>query len=215
MSDGWIRADWPALPGIVAGTTLRDSRYELPATAQRLNQVHGTTIVRADSALFDSGPPDADAIIADKPGSICVVRTADCLPVLFCARDGTEIGAAHAGWRGLAAGIVEKTVAAMHTPARELIAWFGPAISQPSFEVGAEVKDAFLAADTGAGAAFTQNDRGRWQADLYLLATQRLRGAGVTEIFGGGLCTYSDAARFHSYRRDGTSSRMLSFVYRP
>ena len=118
-------------------------------------------------------------------------------------------------WRGLVAGIVEETVAAMHTPASELIAWFGPAISQLCFEVGPEVKEAFMAADAGAGPAFAQNDRGRWQADLYLLATQRLRGAGVTEIFGGGLCTYTDAARFYSYRRNAATGRMLSFVYRP
>lgn len=215
MSDGWIRADWPALPGIVAGTTLRDSRYELPATAQRLNQVHGTTVIRADSALFDSGTPNADAVIADSPGSICVVRTADCLPILLCARDGTEIGAVHAGWRGLAAGIAEKTVAAMRTPAHELIAWFGPAISQAAFEVGAEVRAEFLAADAAAHVAFVRNDRGRWQADLYQLAAQRLRAAGVTNIGGGGFCTFADAERFYSYRRDGTSGRMLSFVYRP
>ena len=215
MSDGWIRADWPVLPGIVAGTTLRDSGYELPATAKLLNQVHGTTVIRADSALFDSGAPNADAVIADKPGSICVVRTADCLPILFCARDGTEIGAAHAGWRGLAAGIAEKTVAAMRTPAQGLIAWFGPAISQAAFEVGGEVRDQFVAADAAASAAFVRNDRGRWQADLYQLAAQRLRAAGVTDISGGGFCTYADAERFYSYRRDGTSGRMLSFVYRP
>jgi hypothetical protein len=215
MSDGWIRADWPVLPGIVAGTTLRDSRYELPATAQLLNQVHGTTVIHADSALFDSGTPTADAVIADNPGSICVVRTADCLPILFCARDGSEIGAAHAGWRGLAAGIAEKTVAAMRTPADELIAWFGPAISQAAFEVGDEVRAEFLAADAAAGDAFVRNDRGRWQADLYQLAAQRLRAAGVADINGGGFCTYADAERFYSYRRDGTSGRMLSFVYRP
>ena len=215
MNDDWICADWPAPAGIIAGTTLRDSSYELPAEAQILNQVHGTTVVKARSALFESGTPDADAIVADTPGSICVVRTADCLPILFCAMDGTEIGAAHAGWRGLVAGIVEETVAAMHTPAQELIAWFGPAISQPCFEVGAEVRDAFLAVDADARAAFTQNDRGRWQADLYRLARQRLRGAGVTEVFGGGLCTYTDATRCYSYRRDGTTGRMLSFVYRP
>jgi YfiH family protein len=215
MSEGWIRADWPVLPGIVAGTTLRDSGYELPAAAKLLNQVHGTAVIRADSALFDSGTPNADAVIADKPGSICVVRTADCLPILFCARDGTEIGAAHAGWRGLAAGIAEKTVAAMRTPAQGLIAWFGPAISQAAFEVGGEVRDQFVAADAAASAAFVRNDRGRWQADLYQLAAQRLRAAGVADISGGGFCTYADAERFYSYRRDGTSGRMLSFVYRP
>lgn len=215
MSDGWLRADWPAPAGVIAGTTLRDSRYELPAAAPQLQQVHGTTVVRAGSAVFESGPPDADAIIADTPGSICVVRTADCLPILFCSRDGQEIAAAHAGWRGLVGGIVEATVAAMRAPAGELITWFGPAISQAAFEVGAEVRDAFLAADAAAGLAFTRNDRGRWQADLYLLASQRLRRAGVSEVHGGGLCTYDDAEQFYSYRRDGTTGRLLSFVYRP
>jgi len=215
MSDDWIRADWPAPDGVIAGTTLRDSDFALPTEPQWLNQVHGTRVVRWGSDDFDVGPPDADAIISDQPASICVVRTADCLPILFCSLDGTEIGAAHAGWRGLVAGIVEQTVAAMHTPADELIAWFGPAISQPSFEVGEEVRDAFLTATAEAGVAFIQNDRGRWQADLYLLATQRLRTAGVSRTFGGGLCTAVDAARFYSYRRDGSSDRMLSFVYRP
>ncbi|MDH3267029.1 MAG: peptidoglycan editing factor PgeF [Gammaproteobacteria bacterium] len=214
MSDSRIIADWPAPANIMAGTTLRNSRFALPAAAPQLNQVHGTTVVRADSELFESGRPDADAIVADKPGAICVVRTADCLPILFCSKDGLEIAAAHAGWRGLAAGIVEETIAAMRTPAHELISWFGPAISQAAFEVGAEVREAFLDADATASAAFAQNHRGRWQANLYLLASQRLRRAGVTGIHGGGLCTYRDAERFYSYRRNGATGRLVSFVYR-
>jgi YfiH family protein len=214
VSEGWIRADWPAPDGVVAGTTLRDSDFELPAEPQWLNQVHGSHVVRWGSADFDAGAPDADAIISDAPGSICVVRTADCLPVLLCARDGSEIGAIHAGWRGLAAAVIEATLAKMSTPARDLIVWFGPAISQAAFEVGPEVKDAFVRKNTNAGNAFLENERGHWQADLYALARQRLEAAGVSQIFGGGLCTHTDAQSFYSYRRDGETGRMLSFIYR-
>lgn len=214
MSDDWIRAEWPAPDGIVAGTTLRHSKFELPVKPQWLNQVHGARVVRAQSRDFDNGPPDADSIVADKPGDICVVSTADCLPVLFCSEDGGEIAAAHAGWRGLAAGIIEQSISAMAAQPEELLVWLGPAISQPAYEVDAEVRDLFLASDDAADAAFVANQRGRWQADLYLLARQRLRNAGVSRVFGGGLCTYADKARFYSYRRDGSTGRMLSFVYR-
>lgn len=215
MSEGLIRADWPAAEGIIAGTTLRDSFFELPAEPRLLNQVHGAAVARWGSPDFDAGLPDADAIVADQPDSICVVRTADCLPVLLCARDGSEIAAVHAGWRGLAAGVLEATIAAMATANDELLAWFGPAISQPAFEVGAEVKQAFVQQDPGAAAAFVANDRGRWQADLYALARQRLQTVGVSQVFGGGLCTHADAERFYSYRRDGETGRLLSFIYRP
>ena len=180
MSAGWIRAELPAPDGVVIGTTLRDSNYELPAEPQWLNQVHGTGVVRWGSADFDSGPPDADAIISDAPGSICVVRTADCLPILLCARDGSEIAAVHAGWRGLAAGVIEATFAALTTANEDIMAWLGPAISQPAFEVGAEVKEAFVQADAAASAAFIENDQGRWQADLYALAQQRLEAVAVS-----------------------------------
>jgi len=214
MNDGWIPANWPAPPNIVAGTTLRDSEYELPAEPQWLKQVHGARVVRWGSTDFDNGPPDADAIVADRPNACCVVRTADCLPILLCAADGTEIAAAHGGWRGLAAGIVEETIAAMSTPPADLLAWFGPAISQPAFEVGGEVRDAFLAITPTSADAFVRNKRGRWQADLYMLAAQHLHIVGVGKVFGGGLCTYEDKARFYSYRRDADSGRMLSFIYR-
>lgn len=214
MSGAWIRADWPVPDGIVAGTTLRNGSFQLPAEPQWLKQVHGARVVRVRTPDFDNGPPEADGIVADRSGDICVVRTADCLPVLFCAEDGGEIAAAHAGWRGLAGGIVEQSIAAMAAPPEELLVWLGPAISQPAFEVGAEVRDAFLACDDAAEAAFVANDRGRWQADLYLLARQRLRNAGVSRVYGGGLCTYADKARFYSYRRDGSTGRMLSFIHR-
>ncbi len=214
MSGGWIRSDWQAPAGIVAGTTLRDSDFRLPAEPAFLRQVHGARVVHYGAAEFGAGPPEADAIVADTPGSMCVVRTADCLPILLCSADGREIAAAHGGWRGLAAGIIEATLAAMTTPAKELLAWFGPAISQPAFEVGGEVRAAFLAHSPAAAAAFARNDRGRWQADLYALAAQRLQAAGVGDISGGGLCTFNDAERFYSYRRERTEERMLSFIFR-
>lgn len=215
VSKDWIRADWPAPGNILAGTTTRlNEAFAFPAAPQWLNQVHGRRVVRAGSADFDAGPPAADAIVADRPGEICVVSTADCLPILLCSTDGTEIAAVHGGWRGLAAGIVEATVEAMTTKASDLIVWFGPAISQAAFEVGAEVRDKFLADDKAAAAAFVANERGRWQADLVLLGRQRLGNVGVTAIYGGGLCTYQDEERFFSYRRDGATGRLFSFVYR-
>lgn len=211
----WLRADWPAPDSIVAGTTLRPLvDFDFPAEPCWLNQVHGNRVVRVGSDDFAAGPPEADASIAADPESICVVRTADCLPILFCSRDGTQIAAAHAGWRGLAGGVAEATISALGGSPDDLIAWFGPAISQAAFEVGSEVRAAFVSQDAGAAAAFEPNARGRWQADLYELARRRLRAAGVQAIYGGGLCTFGDAARFYSYRRDGTTGRLVSFVYR-
>ncbi len=213
MTSGWIKADWPAPPGIVAGYTLRDSDFELPAEPRFLNQVHGAAVARWQDVEPGAPAPDADAIISDQPGGLCVVRTADCLPVLLCAGDGAEIAAIHAGWRGLAAGAIEATLDALQTPPSDLLAWFGPAISQPAFEVGGEVREAFVAVSPDAAAAFAPNARGRWQADLYLLGRQRLAARGVERVYGGGLCTHSDPGKFYSYRRDGATGRMLSFVY--
>ena len=136
MSADFMPADWPAPPGVFAGTTLRGGRYELPAKPRLLKQVHGTRVVPIDSDDFANGPPEADAVIAHHVGDLCVVQTADCLPVLLCGVDGREVAAIHAGWRGLAAGIIEKTVGRMHTVPSNLIAWLGPSISQPNFEVG-------------------------------------------------------------------------------
>jgi YfiH family protein len=214
MSSAWIRADWAAPSSIIAGTTLRNSEFELPASPQLLNQVHGIGVAHVGSVDSADGAPEADAIVGNRGGDICVVKTADCLPVLLCSADGQQIGAAHAGWRGLVAGVIEETIAAMSTNPAELIAWLGPAISQPAFEVGEEVREAFLATDAGAATHFVENARGRWQADLFGLAKQRLNNAGVTSIYGGGLCTFSDDSRFFSYRRDGSDGRLLSFVYR-
>lgn len=213
MTKCWIPANWPAPSTVVAGTTLRGRQYAYPAEPYRVRQVHGTHAVTTDSGDFDDGPPEADAVIARRPGDICVVRSADCLPVLLCAADGSEVAAVHAGWRGLATGVIEAVLARMSTPGAGVLAWFGPAISQAAFEVGDEVRDAFLAQDPEAQAAFIRNARGRWQADLYALAGRRLVRLGVERISGGGLCTYGDARRFFSYRRDGATGRMESFVY--
>lgn len=212
MSASWIAADWPAPDNVIAGTTLRNGRLDaLPVRGEPcwLNQVHGSTVV---SATRFRTPPDADGSVGRIPGDVCVVKTADCLPVLFCSTDGTEIAAAHAGWRGLAAGILEATVARMAHGPGDLLAWLGPAISQAAFEVGDEVRAAFLAEDPGAAHAFMGNRRGRWQADLYALARRRLSRAGVGAIYGGGFCTFADKARFYSYRRNPRCGRMVSFV---
>jgi YfiH family protein len=138
--------------------------------------------------------------------------TADCLPVLFASADGRRVGAAHAGWRGLLEGVVENTVKALASPPETLTAWLGPAISQAAFEVGPEVRDAFVTADADAAAHFALNARGRYQADLYALARQRLAGAGVTAVYGGDLCTFGDPRRFFSYRRDGACGRMATVI---
>ncbi len=238
---GWISADWPAPEGIVAGCTTRlggvsvgpyeslnlgahvgdaadavrenrarlQATLDLPGEPRWLRQVHGTNVAR------DAAPDtEADAVVTVAADTVCVIMTADCLPVLFASSDGGAVGAAHAGWRGLAAGVLEATVAAFDRDPGELLAWLGPAISQPEFEVGDEVRDAFLAGDPGAGKAFERNDRGRWQSDLYALARARLERAGVTLIYGGGLCTHGDEARFFSYRRDGRCGRMANLVFR-
>ena len=214
MSADWIAAGWPAPDSIIAGTTLRNgsiASLQLPGDPCWLKQVHGADVVAAGH--YDS-PPDADASVGRKVGDVCVVRTADCLPVLFCSVDGGEIAAAHAGWRGLAAGVLEATVANMAHAPRDLLVWMGPAISQPAFEVGGEVRDAFTAQDPGAAGCFVANSRGRWQADLYELASRRLSALGVSRVYGGGLCTYADTERFFSYRRNPDCGRMTSFVAR-
>lgn len=214
MSNAWISADWPVPKHVLAGTTLRDgdaSEPAFPGAPCWLHQVHGSDVI--DVGRFES-PPDADASVGRKSGDVCVVRTADCLPVLLCSADGKTIAAAHAGWRGLAAGVLENTVASMSVDPDHLIAWFGPAISQPAFEVGDEVRAAFIEHDSAAAGCFSPNERKRWQADLVALARQRLAAVGVTRTYGGGLCTYSDEDRFFSYRRDAGCGRLTSFIAR-
>src|SRR5699024_10996013 len=179
-----------------------------------LTQVHGTYVV----ASGEPGAAPADASVAhaaDDAHAVCAVLTADCLPVLFCDTDATCWGAAHAGWRGLAAGVLEATIARLAvTPAR-LLAWLGPAIGPTMFEVGPEVRAAFCAQHPEDAAAFTAGTRqGKYLADIYQLARRRLRRAGITAVYGGGLCTVSTPERFYSYRRDGRTGRMASLVWR-
>lgn len=174
-----------------------------------LSQVHGTEVARA----AEPGLAAADAAIADAPGPACAILTADCLPVLFASADGRRVAAAHAGWRGLSAGVLEATLVALATPPRELLAWLGPAIGPAHFEVGSEVRDVFLRLDPAAVAAFRANERRRWQADLYRLARQHLNRAGVDAIYGGGRCTFAEPQSFFSYRRDGECGRMATLIW--
>ncbi|WP_297528071.1 peptidoglycan editing factor PgeF [Thiohalobacter sp.] len=239
----WIEPDWPAPPGVRALSTLRSGGVSrgpfaefnladhvdddpaavaanrallrraagLPAEPCWLLQVHGRGVIPAGEGPA-AGP--ADGSWTDRPGRVCVVLTADCLPVLLARRDGSAVAALHAGWRGLAAGVLEAGVAALGGGAG-LVAWLGPAIGPDHFEVGPEVRDAFLAADAGAAAAFRPAARpGHLLADLYLLARQRLARAGVGSVHGGGECTFADAKRFYSYRRDGVTGRMATLVWR-
>jgi YfiH family protein len=183
----------------------------LPAEPAWLEQVHGTRV--ADLDVCGEPETPADAVLTRKPGRVCAVQVADCMPVLFAARDASAVAVAHAGWRGLAAGVLEATVARLGVAAGGLIAWLGPAISGRHFEVGGEVRAAFLGADGGASAAFTQNARGRWQCDLAALARRRLAALGVTEVSGGAWCTYAEPARFFSFRRDGRCGRMAALIW--
>ncbi|MGH8146615.1 MAG: peptidoglycan editing factor PgeF [Rhodanobacteraceae bacterium] len=189
---------------------LRDA-LALPSEPRWLRQVHGTQV-----ALFGAAPcaeSVADAAVTRARGVVLAIQTADCMPVLFCADDGSEIAAAHAGWRGLSAGVLEATMVAMHTPRENILAWLGPAIAAKSYEVGDEVREAFLAHDPSSTSAFADTRPGHWLCDLYELARQRLHTAGVMQISGGGLDTFTDT-RLHSYRRDGAhSGRMVSLVW--
>lgn len=238
----WIVPDWPAPASVCALVTTRNggastgayssmnvsSRSDDDAQAvahnigllqsvagvapQWLSQVHGVAVASVDTY---AGTIEADGAVATKPGRTAVVRIADCLPVLFCNRRGTLVAAAHAGWRGLCAGVLEATVAAMPVSPGSLLAWLGPAIGPGAFEVGRDVRDAFIARDIAASAAFIPHPAasGKWLADLYMLARQRLRRAGVEAIYGGGLCTASDPGRFFSYRRDGMTGRMAAMIW--
>ncbi len=237
-----IVPDWPAPPNVRAVTTTREGgvslppydslnladhvgdsaaavlanrrhlgkQLDLPAEPRWLDQVHGNTAV--DAATCGERPP-ADASFSRRAGVVCAVLTADCLPVLLCTRDGSAIAAAHAGWRGLVSGVLESTVEALGTEPQQLLAWLGPAIGPAAFEVGAEVREAFVAKHSAAGAAFTARVNGRWLADLYRLARIRLRAAGVGAVHGGGFCTLTDRERFYSFRRDKITGRMASLIW--
>ena len=178
-----------------------------------LEQVHGIRVVDAVRQVLKDSPPQADAAYAREPGTVCVVMTADCLPVLFCNESGSVVAAAHAGWRGLLAGVLEETIRAMAVPGNTLLAYLGPAIGPQAFEVGDEVRSAYVAENAAAAQAFTPSASGKWLADIYLLARQRLLGLGVERIFGGSFCTVSDAERFFSYRRDGQTGRMAAMIW--
>ena len=185
-------------------------KHFLPAEPRWLEQVHGTTVVDAQSVTH---PVAADASIAKNPGCVSVVTVADCLPILFAERTGKVVAAAHAGWRGLAAGIIENTIRALETSPQNLLAYLGPAIGPSAFEVGDEVRDAFVAVDRAAINAFHPHKPGKWLADLFMLARQRLAKADVLNVYGGGLCTYSNPARFFSHRRDKVSGRMAALIW--
>jgi YfiH family protein len=238
----YIKPDWPAPRNVFAAATTRaggvsigpysslnlashvgdDARavaenrkrvrdaLNLSVEPTWLNQVHGTNVVEAGASMQT---PTADASVAFGPGRVCVVLTADCLPVIFCDDAGTRVAAAHAGWRGLAGGILAETIRSLRTKPDRLIAWLGPAIEQAAFEVGDEVREQFLALDSAHEGAFVQNDRARWQADIYELARRELVRLGVHHIFGGGVACYVDQDRFFSYRRDGTTGRMGTFAW--
>lgn len=194
-------------------------RFGLPSPPHWLRQVHGTGVLRFDrpaaaGAAVDA-EPEADATVTSTPGTVLAILTADCLPVVFAAADGSEIGAAHAGWRGLASGVLESTVAAMRTPPPRLLAWLGPAAGPQAYEVGAEVRGAFVAGDAAADSAFIATRPGHWRMDLYALARRRLQAAGIpaAAIHGGGLCTISEPRHFYSHRRDQRTGRMATVVW--
>ena len=182
----------------------------LPAEPVWLEQVHGARVLRPDRG--ESGP--ADAAVTFEVGTVLVVMTADCLPVLLAASDGSRIGVAHGGWRGLAAGVLEAAVDALECDPSQILAWLGPAIGQSAFEVGDEVRAAFVARDPALERAFAPNARGRWQADLYALARAALRQAGVADIFGGGECTLGESQQYFSHRREAPCGRMASLIWR-
>jgi YfiH family protein len=217
-----IRPEWAAPARVQALVTTRETgnmaeeearrrlRTRLPADPFWLRQVHGTRVVRAGAG---EPKPEADAAYARAPGEVCVVMAADCLPVLLADRAGTVVAAAHAGWRGLCAGVLEQTVESMGADPATLIAWLGPAIGPRAYEVGSEVRDAFLARDEKAATAFAPGRPGHWMLDLYAVARQRLARARVEAVCGGAFCTHTEAQRFFSYRRDGTRARMAALVW--
>jgi YfiH family protein len=182
----------------------------LPAEPVWLRQVHGTAVIDAAAAVPES---QADAAFSRRPGVVCAVLTADCLPVLLCDRAGSVVAAAHAGWRGLAAGIIERTVAAMGVPPGQVLAWLGPAIGRDAYRVGGEVRAVFVGHTPRAATAFRPLPDGGWHADLYQLARQRLAACGVSEISGGEWCTFTQTRDFYSYRRDGVTGRMASLIW--
>ena len=195
-------------PAHVAANRAR-LRRQLPAEPGWLRQVHSARVVE----LGREPNPEADASFTRRAGQVSAVLTADCLPVLFCDRAGSVVAAAHAGWRGLANGVLEATVAAMQTPPEEILAWMGAAIGPQAFEVGDEVRQAFVDRHAEAAVAFVPHAPGKWLADIFALARIRLSHAGVRASHGGGRCTFTEAERFYSYRRDGVTGRMAALIW--
>ena len=194
--------------------------FSLPSEPHWLQQVHGVNVVRFDKAEALASAStnaakevEADAAITSSPDTVLAIVTADCLPVVFTAENGSEIAAAHAGWRGLAAGVLERTVAAMHTDSEQIMAWLGPAAGLDAYEIGEDVFCAFVSRDTRSETAFAATRPGHWRVDLYALARMRLADVGVTRVFGGGLCTISDPQRFFSHRRDQRGGRMATLAW--
>ena len=217
-----IAPDWPAPSSVRALVTTRalgDARSDegrarlralLPAEPRWLMQVHGIRVL--DAAQVEDRP-QADASVTRSKNVVCTVMAADCMPVLLADEHGVAVGIAHAGWRGLSAGVIEATVAAMGLPAGRLLAWLGPAIGPEVYEIGEEVRAAFLQRNGKSESAFTPTRPGHWRLDLYAVARQRLAALGVMRVYGGGFCTASDAARFFSYRRDKASERMAAAIW--
>lgn len=196
---------------VAANRAALQTLAQLPASPRWLQQVHGTRVVDADATALDVEPA-ADAILTRRSGSVLAILTADCLPVLLCTDDGSAVAAAHAGWRGLAGGVLEATVAALGASPARLIAWIGPAIAAASYEVGDEVRTAFVAGDHGAADAFAATHPGHWSCDLPMLARRRLAAVGVGRVCGGGFDTFRDE-RFYSYRRERETGRFATLIW--
>ncbi len=239
----WLPADWPAPANVHAGTSRRQGgvsrgRYaslnlamhvgdaapsvtenrrilELPTEPVWLNQVHGICVVNAGKSLTAKSQLaiEGDAAYTDLAGVICAVLTADCLPVLLCDRAGSRVAAVHAGWRGLNAGIIARAVTALQSPAEHLLAWLGPAIGPNAYEVGDDVREAFVLKEAATGSAFRSSRPGHWWMNIYQLARHQLAQLGVTEVYGGEHCTFQEEGSFHSYRRDGVTGRMASVIW--
>jgi polyphenol oxidase len=241
--DCWLTAHWPAAAQVHAGVTTRlggvsvgpyasfnlaahvqddphavqrnramlRERLALPVEPCWLTQVHGNNVIAAAQAF--ELPPSADASVTDQPNVVCTVMTADCLPVLLCDRAGHHVAAVHAGWRGLHNRIISATVKHLPVAPTNLLAWLGPAIGPAAFEVGADVHAAFVDLDPAYAAVFTVKDAQHWWMDVYAAARLELSQLGVTAVYGGDLCTFQDAARFYSYRRDGVTGRMASLIW--
>ncbi|MDT8311001.1 MAG: peptidoglycan editing factor PgeF [Methylophaga sp.] len=242
MADSLIQPDWPApfnvkalfstrlggvspspydslnlgdhvgdrLENVTVNRQILTNTAELPDKPLWLRQTHSTTVV--DSQRWQAGI-EADAIFSTQPNHICVVMTADCLPVLLCDKQGRQVAAIHAGWRGLCGGIIEQTVARLNAAPEDLLAWLGPAIGPAQFEVGAEVRDAFMAESAAAVNAFLPAKPGHYLADIYTLARLRLQRCDIRNVYGGGYCTVSQPELFFSYRRDGVTGRMTSLIW--